>query len=109
MYAHGSQCATLGGPLLERGSGLMTAHPDDTERAIRACSNTSASALIPRPAVNSRITAPMPFAGGLLDGPGPINGTISGPSTITNLDQNGGEDGSENSSVCIIDEGDLAA
>src|SRR5690606_30501909 len=43
-----SQCATLGGPLLERGSSLLSARPDETERAIRACSSPS-SALIPRP------------------------------------------------------------
>jgi hypothetical protein len=50
----------------------------------------------------------MPFVG-LMDGAAPVNGTIAGPSgTITNLDERG-EDGSENSSVCIIEEDDLAA
>ena len=106
-YAHDSQCATLGGPLLERGSGLMSARPDDTERAIRACSN-SASALVPRPALNSRITAPMPF-NGVTDGATPVNGTNAGPSgTITNLDERA-EDGSENSSLCFIEKEDIAA
>lgn len=43
------KCATLGGPLLERGSGLMSAQmQDDSERVSRACSSTNRPLLEPR-------------------------------------------------------------
>lgn len=45
------KCATLGGPLLERGSGLMSAQmQDDSERVSRACSSTNRQLLEPRAA-----------------------------------------------------------
>lgn len=45
------KCATLGGPLLERGSGLMSAQmQDDSERVSRACSSTNRPLLEPRTA-----------------------------------------------------------
>ena len=45
------KCATLGGPLLERGSGLMSAQmQDDSERVSRACSSTNRPLMEPRAA-----------------------------------------------------------
>jgi osomolarity two-component system sensor histidine kinase NIK1 len=57
------QCATLGGPLLERGSGLLSSIPDDSERVNRVINGAnmtrSRPPLEPR-AVTVAVSTPAP-------------------------------------------------